>query len=44
MLASYSLLIVVGKVRAQKNIYFVDEQHFIDDSIREKLVYNFDEG
>lgn len=35
---------MLGKVRAQRNIYFIDEQHLVDDSIREKLVYNLDEG
>lgn len=34
---------MLGKVRARHNIYFVDEQHLVDDTIKEKLVYNFDE-
>jgi len=33
----------MGKVRARRHIYYVDEQHLVDDSIRDKLVYNFDE-
>ena len=35
---------MLGKVRAQRNIYYVDEQHLLDDTIRDRLVYNFDEG
>lgn len=44
LLSSYSLVIVLGKCRIQKSIYFIDEQKFLEDSIREKLVFNFDEG
>jgi hypothetical protein len=44
MLASYVLIVLLGKVRAQQNIYYVDEQHLVDDSIRDRMVYNFEEG
>jgi hypothetical protein len=42
ILDSYALIVVVGKVRAQSSIYYVDEQHLVDDSIREEIVYDFD--
>ena len=41
ILDSYALIVVVGKVRAQSSIYYVDEQHLVDDSIREEIVYDF---
>lgn len=43
ILDSYALIIVIGKVRAQSSIFYYDEQHLVDDSIREELVYNFDQ-
>lgn len=41
---SYSLLIILGKCKIQKQIYSIDEQRFIDINIRDRLVFNFDEG
>lgn len=44
LLQSYSLVLIVGKCRVQKNIYYYDEQKFIDETIRDKLVFDLDEG
>lgn len=41
---SYSIIIILGKCKIQKQIYSIDEQSFIDLSIRDRLVFNFDEG
>jgi hypothetical protein len=34
----------LGKCKIQKQIYAVDEQRYIDETIKDRLVFNFDEG
>ena len=41
---SYSIIIILGKCRIKKQIYAIEEQQFIDDDVRDRLVFNFDEG
>jgi hypothetical protein len=34
----------LGKCRIQKNIYYTDEQKFIEAAIKDKLVFDLDQG
>jgi hypothetical protein len=41
---SYSIIIILGKCKIKKQIYSIEEQQFIDPAIRDRLVFNLDEG
>ena len=44
LIGSYVMTIIMGCVRVQKQIFYYDEPRIVDDSIRDKLVFNLDEG